>query len=88
VLMWRTLTKSTDPRFMVSGTELSVALFGPSSRFAVYEIRTRGGTRRYVIRDAERVSDADRRAGKRPPIVGQTDDYDALMLLVEAEEKR
>lgn len=78
-LNWRSLCHSYESRYLVNGTELGVALCGPQSRFAVYEIRCRGADgfpdRRYVVRDAAKISDADVKAGKRPPIVAQTDDY-------------
>jgi hypothetical protein len=76
LLNWRTVTHSQSDRFLVSGSELSVALVpGTLSRFQLCEIRTydRGEAfphgRRYAIRDAATVSDADVREGKRPAIV-------------------
>ena len=81
-LFWRSLCGPYDPRLLVNGTELSVALCGKSNRFAVYEIRCRSEDgfpdRRYVVRDAEAISDADLKSGKRPPIVGKTDDFSKL----------
>ncbi len=89
MLNWRTLTSSNHPKFFVKGTELSVALFGKNSRFAVYETRTyiKSGEfdREYIVRDGEAVSDDDLRQGKRPPIVGRTDDYDKLLAFVARE---
>jgi len=87
VLAWRTVTPSNSHKFMVLGTELSVAIFGPQSRFAVYEVRCRDEDgamlgREYVVRDAEAVSDADLAVGKRPPIVGRTTDYEKLLAFV------
>lgn len=81
-LAWRTLTEASSPRFCSPGTELSVALCGTARRFAVYEVRCLNSDgfadREYVIRDAEAISDADLRAGKRPPVVGRTQDYDKV----------
>lgn len=89
VLNWRTVTPSNSPRYLVSGTELSVA-FACGHRFAIYEIRCRDAEgqadRYYVVRDAEAISDADLKAGKRPPIGGQTNDYDKLLAFVEREQ--
>jgi hypothetical protein len=75
-LSWRTVTHSQSDRFLVAGTELSKAIVpGTLSRFQLCEIRTydRGEDfphgRRYAIRDAATVSDADVREGKRPAIV-------------------
>ena len=87
----RSLTPCSSPKFNVKGTELSVALFGRNSRFAAYEVRTydadRNADRCYVIRDAERLSDADLKEGKRPPIVGRTDDYDRLLAFVAESQQ-
>ena len=81
-LNWRSLCGPYDPRLLVNGTELSVALCGKNSRFAVYEIRCRSADgfpdRRYVVRDGEAISDADLKNGKRPPVVGQTDDFNTI----------
>ncbi len=84
-LNWRSLCGPYDPRLMVTGTELSVATFG-RKRFAAYEVRcydTEGNAdRRYEVRDAHGISDDDVRAGKRSPIVGRTNDYEALLRAV------
>jgi hypothetical protein len=84
LLNWRTVTPSNEPRHMVRGTELESAIpDGFRSRFAVYSIRTverdlsftfehvNQYDRRYVVRDAETVSDADVKDGKRPAIIAQ-----------------
>lgn len=88
LLNWRTLTPSKSPRFTLRGAELSFALCGPQSRFAVYEVRCtddRGELdREYVVRDADLVSDAELRAGKRPPVIARTRDYDRLIAWIEA----
>jgi hypothetical protein len=90
VLSWRTVTPSNSQQFNVNGTELSVAIVGPQSRFAVYEVRCRDADgfadREYVVRDAESVSDADLAVGKRPPIVGRTRDYDKLLAFIAKED--
>jgi hypothetical protein len=82
-LFWRTVTPTRSPSFNVKGTVLSSALFGKNSRFAVYEVRTldadRMSDREYVVRDAGLVSDADVKAGVKPPIVFRTSDYDRLL---------
>lgn len=81
-MAWRSLVSSNDPKFMVKGTELSVCLtYGKRSRFAVYEVRTFIGAERmpdryFRIRDAEAISDADVKAGKRPPVVATCDTED------------
>lgn len=74
-LNWRTVTGSRHPQFLVNGTELSNALCGRNSRFQICEIRCRDEERYpdcwYAVRDAESVSDAEVKAGKRPPIVAR-----------------
>lgn len=74
--MWRTVTHSQDPRFLVRGTELSVMIVPDTlSRFQLCEVRTydRGEVfphgRRYAVRDAATVTDAQVREGVRPAIV-------------------
>jgi hypothetical protein len=87
-LYWHSLLKDGpyDRKLFVKGTELSVAYFGPNLRFAAYEVRCLDADgqsdRRYVVRDAETVSD-DVLAGKRPSIVGQTSSYNELQRFVE-----
>jgi hypothetical protein len=84
LLNWRTVTPSNDRAHLVRGTELESAIpEGFRSRFAVYSIRTverdtaftfevvHQYDRRYVVRDAETVSDADVKDGKRPAIIAQ-----------------
>lgn len=84
-LEWRTVTPTSHPKHLVNGTELSVA-FTARHRFAIYEIRCRSADgfpdRTYVVRDAEALGDADLKAGKRPPIVGRTDAYEAILRFV------
>jgi len=82
-LEWSPLTTSRDPGFMVKGTELAQAIVpGTRSRFAIVEVRALGADRMpdvtYRVRDAETVSDADVRAGKRPAVVFHGD-YDACV---------
>ena len=43
------------------------------SRFKIHHFLTRFGTTEYFVLDAEAISDAEVRAGKRPPVVFQTD---------------
>lgn len=75
-LEWRTVTHSQSDKFLVRGTEITNAIVpGTLSRFQICEIRTydRGDPfphgRKYAIRDAATVSDAQVRDGKRPEIV-------------------
>lgn len=72
MLNWRGLDCPAN-RYLVKGSELAVAIVGPQSRFAVYEVRTREADGfsgvRFDVRDANGVSDADVKAGKRPPVV-------------------
>lgn len=77
MLNWRGLNCPPD-RYLVRGSELAVALVGPSSRFAIYEIRTREADGfsgvRFEVRDAALVSDAEIQAGKRSPVVFRSSD--------------
>lgn len=80
-LSWRTVTPSTDPKFMINGTELSVAIIPDTlSRFAVYEVRVwrseHDFDRQYLLRDAHTVSDDDLRSGKRPAVIGRYGDFE------------
>ena len=79
MLNWRTVTHSRDAKFLVRGTELSIAIV-PNTlhRFQLCEIRTvsRGDEgfehdREYAVRDAYTVSDADVAARVRPKIVAR-----------------
>lgn len=74
-LNWRAVAGSRHPQFLVKGTELSNALCGRNSRFQICEIRFRDAEGYpdcwYAVRDAEAVSDAEVKAGKRPPIVSR-----------------
>lgn len=58
---------------MVKGHDLAVTLYGPAYRFAVYEVRSLGADGepgvRYRVHDAERVTDAEMRQGKRSPAI-------------------
>lgn len=92
MLNWRTITPAHDPKFLVRGTELSVAIVpGHHSRFQICEIRTYirldNGyecDREYAIRDADKVSDQDVREGKRPPIVGRFASLDEALAALPA----
>lgn len=92
VLVWRTVTRSSHPQFMVKGTELSNALCGERSRFQLCEIRSYdadgNADRRYVVRDAEAISDADVNVGKRPPVVSSFSNYDEALAFVHAHVGR
>lgn len=91
---WRSLLTSRDPKFTVKGHALAVTLYGPNSRFAVYEVRTLEADGElgiaYRVHDAHRVTDAEVRAGKSAPAIahGLTwDEVDALIVtLVEGEK--
>ena len=86
-LRWHTVTGSRADNFMVKGTELSVALCGAHSRFQLCEIRAydaeRNADRTYAIRDADTVTDAERKVGKRPSIVAWESDLDAAIAYCE-----
>lgn len=73
MLNWRTVTTSTDRRFLIKGTELSTAICGKHSRFQICEIRRIAADgfsdRVYAVRDADTVTDAQVKAGERPAIV-------------------
>lgn len=79
MLNWRTVTNSRDAKFMVRGTELSVAIVPDTlHRFQLCEIRTviRGDEgieydREYHVRDAHSVSDAEVRDKVRPRVVAK-----------------
>lgn len=79
MLDWRTLVGSNDPKRWVRGTELEMAYVPEThSRLAIYSVRTverdNDGSNydmRYIVRDAGKISDADVKAGKHPPIVAQ-----------------
>lgn len=79
MLNWRSLDCPPD-KYLVKGSRLAVALYGPNNRFAIYEVRTLepdgfSGTR-YTVADASLISDAEVKAGKSPPVVfnGETPD--------------
>jgi hypothetical protein len=73
MLNWRTVTTSTDPRFLIKGTELANAICGKHSRFQICEVRRISADgfpdRMYAVRDADTVTDAQIKAGVRPAIV-------------------
>jgi hypothetical protein len=70
---WRTIRGHRDPTFMVKGHDLAVTLYGPAFRFAVYEVRCLEDDGhvgvRYRVHDADRVTDAELREGKRAPAI-------------------
>lgn len=82
-LSWRSVYAAD--KFMVKGTELSVALVpGTGSRFQICEVRSydesRMPDRVYYLRDAHTVTDAQVLAGVRPKIVGRYSDEEAACL--------
>jgi len=89
-LNWRTVTHSQSSQFLVRGAILSRAICGPRHRFAVEEVRAYdidgNADRRYVVRDAESISDHDLREGKPMPIVFRCLNLDELDAFLEAAE--
>ena len=74
MLHWHPLVTSYDQKFLVKGTELSMAIVpGHRSRFAIIEVRCLDADghsdRLYRIRDAETVTDDEVRMRVRPHIV-------------------
>jgi hypothetical protein len=89
---WWSLVTHRDPRFMVKGHALAVTLYGPASRFAIFEVRCLEAEGhvgiRYRVLDAERVTDAEVRQGKSSPVIadGLTwAEVDALVLRLVGE---
>jgi hypothetical protein len=83
-LVWRTLPGATGPKALVKGTALARAVVpGTRHRFVAYEVRAIGAQGepdvRFIVRDAEAITDADVRAGKSPPITDVDDDCEALV---------
>lgn len=83
---WRTLIGAQNPKFGVKGHALAVTLYGPASRFAVYEVRTiepggEWGTA-YRVHDAHGVTDAEVRAGKSSPAIAHGLTWDQVEALV------
>jgi hypothetical protein len=85
---WRVLRTSQDPKFLVKGYDLAVTLYGPQSRFAVYEVRTLDAERlpsiAYRVHDAERVTDAEVRAGKAAPAIAHGLTWDQVEEVVRS----
>lgn len=79
-LDWHIMIDYRHPKFMVKGHELAQTLYGPSSRFAIVEVRAMMADRsmgtRYRVRDAQTVSDAEVKAGIRPKIVWEGESFD------------
>lgn len=71
------LIKRNHPNYYKHDAEIMLIIpRGYNRRFAVYEVRIvgeEGGKKfwdwKYVVRDAEALSDADAQAGYRPPVV-------------------
>lgn len=86
-LEWRSIVSSNNRDFWIKGTELDMALVpGSRSRLALYSVRAYDADRnadvRYRVRDAGKISDADVKAGKRPPIVAEyatLDEFEAAL---------
>lgn len=75
-LNWQAVTDHRDPKWSVKGTRLAQAVYGWKSRFAIVEIRAIDFGVRYGVSDADTVSDADVKAGKRPDIIKTYDTLD------------
>lgn len=82
-LNWQAVTDYRDPKWSVKGTRLAQAVYGWKSRFAIVEIRTLDLGVRYGIADADTVSDADVKAGKRPEIVRSYDTLDECVAAID-----
>lgn len=84
---WRSLLTHRDHNFTVKGHALAVTLYGPQSRFAVYEVRTLDADRNlscaYQVRDAEAVTDAQVRAGQTAPAIAHGLTWDQVEQLVK-----
>lgn len=83
--MWRNVTPSNNPKYLVSGTELNNMIVpGLHSRYQLCEIRsydraTQSHDRRYAVRDAATVTDEQVREGKRSQIVAWFDYEDQAL---------
>ncbi len=79
-LVWRNVTPSNSPKFLVKGTELNAALCGHNSRYQICEIRCYDmdgfPDRYYAVRDADTVSDFHVKMGTRPLVVARFDNLD------------
>jgi hypothetical protein len=83
-LRWQAVTDYRDPKWSVKGTRLAQAIYGWRSRFAIVEIRTYDFGVRYGIADADTVSDADVKAGKRPKIVKNFETLDECVEAIDS----
>lgn len=83
---WRSLLNSRDPKFTVKGHALAVTLYGPASRFAVYEVRTLEADGElgiaYRVHDAHRITDAEVREGKSAPAIAHGLTWDEVEALI------
>lgn len=95
-LDWKT-TEHTGQRDQRKGNVLFYAHFGKWSRFSIEEIYQRPNQQGdampslYVLRDADRVTDAQVRAGERSPIVSRSVDAQWLVdyaLSLERQDAR
>ena len=83
-LDWQPTAKA-GTRDLRSGDELFYAFLGDHDRYCLaecYQRANRDGSLAptlYVVRDAERVSDAEVREGKRPPVVFHSHDPQACV---------
>jgi len=86
-LFWFTITPSTSPKFLVNGTVLSSAIFGPHKRYKANEIRSYDKDRNadcyYTVQDAETISDLQVRNGVSAKVIFKTDNYDQLLTFVK-----
>lgn len=83
---WQTLLDSRSPKFLVKGHALARTLYGPNSRFCVYEVRALGAdgypATAYRVHDAHRITDAEVRAGKSAPAIAHGLDWSGVENLV------
>jgi hypothetical protein len=87
---WRSLMDSRDPKFLVKGSELSQTIVPHTqSRFAIVETRCIESDGQlgvmYRVRDADTVTDAQIKEGKRPAIVHHTNTFEGAMEWVQGE---
>lgn len=99
---WYTITHSRHPSYEKNGTELEASIVpGTRSRFQITSIRKSRWVKdemminngyieldcRYVVRDAETVSDYQVRAGRRPKIVFECDTLDEAIAFCHEQMK-
>ena len=79
---FRDLLRYDHPAYHIAGTDLAVTLYGPASRFAVYEVRDAEGGTNFRVHDAAQVTDAQVRDGGSAPPIADALDWDAVEALV------